>query len=226
MNELMLSSSYLAVVLSLLSFFLGRFIQRKTKSSLANPLVISIVITVAFLVLTKTSFESYNRYASVITWFLTPATVSLAVPLYEQLTLIRKNSKAIALGILSGVVTSLVTCFVLCLLFDFDRTQFVTLLPKNITTAIGMDLSAKMGGIQSVTVVAICIAGNLGAMIAPSLLRLLRITEPEAMGIAVGSASHAIGTSKCMEFSETAGAFSSLSLVISGLLTVVICTFI
>ena len=166
-------------------------------------------------------FRSYNEGAKYISYLLTPATVCLAVPLYQQLALLRKNLKAVAGGITAGVLASLVSVFVLAKLFSLTHEQYVTLLPKSITTAIGMGVSEELGGISTITVAVIIITGILGNVIAESVCRIFRIEEPIAKGLALGTASHAIGTAKAMELGEVEGAMSSLAIAVAGLMTVV-----
>ena len=152
---------------------------------------------------------------------LTPATVCLAIPLYEQLELLKKNWHAVLIGILSGVLSSLGAILGMAVLFRFSHEEYVTFLPKSITTAIGMGVSEKLGGYVSISVAAIIITGVLGNIFAEIVFRLFRIHEPVAKGIALGTASHAIGTAKAMELGEVEGAMSSLSIVVAGLITVI-----
>ena len=152
---------------------------------------------------------------------LTPATVCLAVPLYQQLNLLKKNLKAVAAGILSGVLTSILSVLGLSYLFGLSHDMYVTLLPKSITTAIGMGVSEELGGIVTITVAVIIITGVLGNMIADVVYRVFRIKEPVAKGLALGTASHAIGTAKAMEMGPLEGAMSSLAIAVAGLLTVI-----
>ena len=160
-----------------------------------------------------------DRYLS---WFLTPATVCLAIPLYEQWTLLKKNIAAVALGLTAGVITSLVTVLVLSVLMGLSHEDYVTLLPKSITTAIGMGLSEELGGIVTITVAVIIVTGVIGNMFAENICKLFHISDPVAKGVGIGSASHAMGTSKAMEMGEIEGAMSSLSIAVSGLMTVVV----
>ena len=162
-----------------------------------------------------------NAGAYYISFLLTPATICLAVPLYEQFKLLKKNWKAVVAGIVSGVVSSLVCIFLMALLFRFDHQTYVTFLPKSITTAIGMGVAEELGGYVSLAVVVIVITGVLGNVIADAVLKLFKIEEPIAKGIAIGSSSHAVGTAKAMEIGQIEGAMSSLSIVVCGLLTVI-----
>ena len=200
-------------------------IKRKFRLAICNPLLISIALTIAVLVLTGVDYGTYNESAKYLSYFLTPATVCLAVPLYQQLEQLKSNWKAILGGILSGVLTSLVTILVLAKLFGLGHAEYVTLLPKSITTAIGMGVSEELGGYVTITVAVIVITGVFGNMIAEAVCRLFRIREPIARGIAIGSAAHAIGTARAMEMGEIEGAMSSLSIAVAGLLTVVGASF-
>ncbi|MCM1567847.1 MAG: LrgB family protein [Roseburia sp.] len=220
MKEFFTESVFLGVVLSLLAYEIGAWVKRRTKLALANPLLIAVLLVVAFLLLFDIDYEVYERGAVCISYFLTPATVSLAVPLYRKLVLLKRHPGAILGGILAGVMTAVVSIFLMSLAFGLNHEQYVTLLPKSITTAIGMGVSDKLGGMVSITVVAISITGILGNMAAEGVLKLFKITEPIARGLAIGTASHAMGTSRAMEMGETEGAMSSLSIVVAGIMTV------
>lgn len=221
MNEFFSTSVYAGAVLSLAAFEIGILIKKKLKHPLFNPLLIGAVITIAFLVIFKIDYESYNYSAKYIGYFLTPATVCLAIPLYEQFELLKKNYRAVLAGIVTGVITSLVTVLVLALLLKLDHKEYITFLPKSVTSAIGMVISEELGGYVAITVPVIVITGILGSVIGESVFKIFNIHNPIARGIALGSASHAIGTSKAMELGEIEGAMSSLSIVVSGLLTVI-----
>ena len=221
MKELLESSVFVGVMISLASYGLGIWLRKKTGLSFMNPLLISIILVISFLLLTGVDYQTYAKGADVISYLLTPATICLAVPLYQQFNLLKKNWKSVVAGIVSGVVSSLVCILLLALLFKFDHQTYVTFLPKSITTAIGMGVSQELGGYVSLAVVVIVITGVLGNVIAEGVLKLFRIEEPIAKGIAIGSSSHAVGTAKAMEIGQTEGAMSSLSIVVCGLLTVV-----
>ena len=222
MNEFMQDSAIMGVVLSLLAYEIGAFIKKKTKLSLFNPLLISIILVIVFLLIFDIDYESYNAGAKYISYLLTPATVSLAIPLYQQLHLLKKNLFAIILGITSGVLTSLVSILAMAMLFHLSHEEYITLLPKSITTAIGMGISKELGGYVTITVASIIVTGILGNMIGAISCKLFRIKHPIAKGLAIGTSSHAIGTSKAMELGEVEGAMSSLAIVVAGLLTVVL----
>ena len=197
MHDILSTATYFGVMISILSYELGLWIKKKTKSPICNPLLISIIVTIVVLLLLHVDYQSYNAGAQYLSYLLTPATVCLAIPLYEQLTLLVRNVKAILVGIVAGVLASVGSVFGLCILFGLNHQYYVTLLPKSITTAIGMGVSEELGGIVTITVSVIIITGVLGNIIAETVCKLCRITEPVAKGIAIGSASHAIGTARC-----------------------------
>ena len=221
MKEVIESSVFIGVLISLASYGLGMWLRKKTGLSFMNPLLISIILVILFLSLTGVSYQTYAAGAESISFLLTPATICLAVPLYQQLNLLKKNWKAVVAGIVSGVVSSLVCILLLALIFKFDHQTYVTFLPKSITTAIGMGVADELGGYVSLAVVVIVITGVIGNVIADTVLKLFKIEEPIAKGIAIGSSSHAVGTAKAMEIGQIEGAMSSLSIVVCGLLTVI-----
>lgn len=225
MNDILIHSSYFGVMISLICYELGLYIKKKTKLNFMNPLLISIIITVIVLLVFNIDYNNYNEGAKYISYLLTPATVCLAIPLYEQLNLLKSNWKAITAGIVAGVITSMVCVLLLAKLFAFSHEEYITMLPKSITTAIGMGLSEEMGGIVTITVISIIITGVLGNVIAESVCKLFRITHPIAKGIGIGTASHAVGTTKAFEMGEVEGAMSSLAVAVAGLLTVIVMSF-
>ncbi|MDD3277273.1 MAG: LrgB family protein [Lachnospiraceae bacterium] len=220
MNDFIVNSAYAGVTISLISYALGVYLKKKFKYGFLNPLLLSIVITMVVLLGSGVDYEAYNQGAKYLSWLLTPATVCLAIPLYEQFELLKANFRAVAAGIVSGVLTSLVTVLVLSMLFGFHHQEYVTLLPKSITTAIGMGVSEELGGYVTITVAVIVITGVLGNIFGEMLCKIFRIQEPISRGIALGSSAHAIGTAKAMELGEIEGAMSSLSIAVAGILTV------
>lgn len=220
MNEFLQNSAFMGVAISLAAYGAGAVLRRKFKSDIFNPLLIAIAATMVFLLASKTDYETYNNGAKFLSWLLTPATVALAIPLYEQTELLKKNYKAVLAGIISGVLTSLVSILAMAALFKLSHREYVTLLPKSITTAIGMGISEELGGYVTITVAVIVITGVLGNIFAKALCKIFHITHPIAKGIAIGTSSHAVGTAKAMEMGEAEGAMSSLSIAVSGILTV------
>ena len=217
MKEMLCNSVFFGVMVSILAYEIGMFLKKKWKLAIFNPLLVSIVIVIVFLAVFHIDYESYETGAHL----LSPATVCLAIPLYEQLELLRHNLRAILAGLISGVLTSLVSVLAMAVLFRLDHDVYVTLLPKSITTAIGMGVSEELGGIVTITVAVIIVTGILGNVIGEHVFRICKIEEPIAKGIALGSASHAIGTAKAMELGEIEGAMSSLSIAVAGVLTVI-----
>jgi predicted murein hydrolase (TIGR00659 family) len=220
MNELFLNSSYAGVAISLVTYMIGVSLKKKFKIGIFNPLLISIAVTIVVLSAMKVDYETYNAGAKYLSWFLTPATVCLAIPLYEQLEMLKKHWKAVIAGIVSGVITNMVTVLVLALIFGLNHQEYVTLLPKSITTAIGMGVSEELGGYVTITVAVIVITGVIGNMLAEPLCKIFGIKEPIAKGLAIGTSSHAMGTAKAMEMGDVEGAMSSLSIAVAGMLTV------
>lgn len=221
MNTFFQTSAFAGVTLSLFSYFLGVYLKKKTKIGLFNPLLFSIIFTIFILLAAKIDYSAYQDSAKLLSWFLTPATVCLAIPLYEQWQLLKNNYKAVLAGITTGVLTSLITVLVLSKLLHLSHIEYVTLLPKSITTAIGIGISEELGGYVTITVAVIIVTGVLGNIFADSICKLFKIKEPIAKGLAIGTASHAIGTAKAMELGEIEGAMSSLSIAVAGILTVI-----
>ena len=225
MNNLAQESIFFGMAISLLGYEIGLIIKRKFKMAIFNPLLIAVVIVILFLVVFHVDYETYTSSAKYLSYLLTPSTVCLAVPLYQQLHLLRKNAKAVILGITSGVIISLTSVLLLSKLFGLNHQQYVTMLPKSITTAIGMGVSEEMGGIVTITVASIIITGILGNMMAELICKIFRITEPVAKGIAIGTSAHAVGTAKAIEMGEIEGAMSGLAIAVAGLLTVIMASF-
>lgn len=222
MNEFLQDSVFFGVFISIVTYEIGALIKRKWNVAIFNPLLISIALIIIFLILFDVDYDTYEFGAKYLSYFLTPATVALAVPLYEQIEPLKHNWKAIVAGVLSGALTSAVCVLLLSVIMGLDHKQYVTLLPKSITTAIGMGLSEELGGIVTITVAVIVVTGVIGNMFAEQICKLFHITDPVAKGIAIGSSAHAMGTAKAMEMGEIEGAMSSLSIAVSGLLTVVV----
>lgn len=210
------------VVLTLGCYQIGLWCQKKWKTPLCNPILIAVVLVIPILLLTGVSNETYQAGNAGLSWLLTPATVCLALPLYQQLQVLKKSLPAILAGICAGTVTSLGFIFLLCRLFALDTAVTVSLLPKSITTAMGMVLSEQNGGIDALSAAAIIITGILGSLVGSMLCKLFKLKDPIAQGVAFGTASHVVGTSRAAELGSLQGAVSSLSLAIAGILTAVL----
>ncbi len=219
MQNFLIDSAFFGAVISLAAYEGGLLLKKKYRLAILNPLLIGTLCVMAVLALFDVEYSHYQESAKYISYLLTPATVCLAVPLYRQLSLLKQNIRAVA-AILSGVLTSLLSVLLFAALFGLNHEQYVTLLPKSITTAIGMGVSEELGGITTITVAVIIVTGILGNMTAELVYRIFRIEDPIARGLALGTASHAIGTAKAMEMGETEGAMSSLAIAVAGLVTV------
>lgn len=222
MHDFWSQSVFFGSLVTIVFYSVGMMLKDRFKNPLLNPLLISIVLTILFLLLFDIEYEAYYNGAKYISYLLTPATICLAVPLYQQLEMLKRNFKAVIMGITAGVVTSLTTVLLLSFLFHLDHAGYVTLLPKSITTAIGMSVTEELGGYVPVTVAAIILTGVIGNMIAEPVCRFFKITEPVARGIAIGASSHAVGTVKAMEMGAIEGAMGSLAIVAAGILTVLL----
>lgn len=220
MSELFSSAVFSGAALTMAAYFAGVWIKNKTGNQFFNPILIAIVAIIAFLVVTDMDYDTYNHSAQYISWFLTPATVSLAIPLYRQLNRLKTNAKAILLGILSGVIANGVGILLLAVVFNLSHTEYVTLLPKSITSAIGMGVADELGGLSAITVPVIIITGIFGNITAEMVLKFAKVTDPVAKGLAIGTASHGTGTAKAIEMGEVEGAMSGLSIAVAGLMTV------
>lgn len=214
-------SLYFGVFISLFAYLIGMKLKKKFGWLVLNPLLVAIILVIAFLKATGISYTDYNTGASYISYFLTPSTVCLAIPLYKQLELLKKNLTAVAAAITAGVIGSVVSVYVMSMIFRLEHVHYVSLLPKSITTAIGMGVSEEAGGIVTMTIVSIILTGILGNIVADGWFKLVGIKEPIAKGLALGTSAHAIGTAKALELGEVEGAMSSLSIAVAGLMTVV-----
>lgn len=219
------NSVYFGVAISLIGYVIGVQLKKKFKLAILNPLLISIIFVIGVVLIFKLDYPSYKKQADMLNYLLTPATIALAIPLYQQLSLLKKNLLAVICGIVSGVLASLSSILAMSVMFGLSHENYVTLLPKSITTAIGMGVSEELGGIQTITIAVIIITGVLGNVIGESVCKLFRITEPISKGLALGTAAHAIGTAKALELGEIEGAMSSLSIAVSGILTVIFASF-
>ena len=219
MNEVVQNSTIIGIVISLLAFEIGMVLRTKFGYAVLNPLLISVILVIGFMVAFHIDYDSYVMSARYLSYLLTPATVALAVPLYQQMQLLKDNFLAVMIGVFSGVLTSLASILLLCLVFHMNHAEYITLLPKSITTAIGMSVVEELGGYT--TVATIIVTGILGNVLAEPVCHLFAIKSPIAKGLALGTSAHAIGTSKAMQLGEVEGAMASLAIVVCGIMTVV-----
>ena len=222
MNEFLGASSTWGSVLTIACFGLFRLLQTKLRRAWLNPLLLSGIVIGAFLLALNIPYSLYRNSSSMLSGMLLPATVSLAVPLYEQWQLLKRNLAAILCGIASGVITGLAATVLLAKAFRLDRSVALSFLPKSVTTAIGADIAAELGGIPSLAIVLIILTGICGNMLAPVLCKWFRLRDPVARGIAIGTCSHALGTSKALEMGEAEGAMSGLAIAVAGVMTAVL----
>jgi len=236
LNEIASSVSFFGVFLTAVIYFAALKLQQKTKLTILNPIVVSSIVIMALLLLTGISYEVFaygkplegGRFdgtgASFFQVLLTPTTVCLAIPLYEKIAYLKKYPVAIVGGITSGAITAVGTVTAIKLIFGLNKTQYVTLLPKSVTTAIGMGISEALGGMVPVTVLLIAVTGVTGSVCAGITMKILKIKHPVAVGLACGTSAHAIGTSRAREFGEVEEAMSGLSIAVCGIITVVLAT--
>lgn len=225
MNSFFEESMFAGVTISLLTYMLGVQLKKKFKSGLINPLIISIGISIIVLLVFHIDYEVYNAGAKYLSYLLTPATVCLAIPLYEQLEMLKKNWKAVLAGLLAGALTSMTSVFCMAYLFHLDHAEYVTFLPKSITTAIGIGVSEEFGGYVTITIAIIIITGVMGNMLAEVVCKVCKITHPVAKGLAIGASAHAMGTAKAIEIGAVEGAMSGLAIAVSGIFTVIFAPF-
>lgn len=221
-----ISSPFFGLSLSIFTFQLGRIVNRTWKHPITNPLLVSILLCCLFLGGTGIPYESYNVGGAIITAFLAPATAILAVSMYEQLETLKKNILPVVVGTLVGSVTAISSVILLGKLFNIDYRVVLSLVPQAVTMPIGLSISEALDGIQSITVAAIIIAGNFGAIICPTLIKLFRIKNPVAAGLAIGTCSHVSGTTKALELGEVEGAMSGLAIGCAGIATVLWCAIL
>ncbi len=218
--EILTENTLFGIIISLLAFEAGLLIYKKTKFPLFNPLLIAIALVIGFLLVFNIDVDVYNKGGQFINMFLGPATVVLAVPLYKQLNLLKKHLLPILVGILLGSSIGISSVILLANIFGLEKVLTISLLSKSVTTPIGIEITNQLGGLTPVTVLSIVISGIIGSIIGPILCKKFKIHDKVAIGIALGTASHAVGTSKALELGETEGAMSSLSIGIAGIMTV------
>ena len=216
------SSPFFGVTLSILAFWIGVRLQKKTGLVLCNPLMVAVILVSCVLLALGISYEDYNEGGSVISLFLSPATACLAVAIYSKIRLLKENWLPILVGCAVGSAVSIGSVRLLCGLFGLDEALTASLLPKSVTTPIAVSVAEAHGGIPSITVVAVIFTGIFGSIVAPYLIRLFRVKDSMTAGLAIGASSHAVGTSRALELGETEGAMSGLAIGVCGLVTVVL----
>lgn len=215
-------SPYFGVLMSLLFFVVGEYFFKRIPIPIFMPLVFAIICMIGLLSVTGISYESYNIGGKFLSFWITPATISLAISLEKNMTYLKAYYKEILIGIASGVVFQTLLIIVFCVIFKFQYEMVATLIPKHITTPIAMGVTETLGGIVPLTVAIVVFTGVIGAAIGPTVMKICRIDHPVAQGIAMGAASHAMGTAKAIEMGETQGAMSGLAIVVTGLIMIIV----
>lgn len=218
----LLDTPLFGILISLSAFEIGLFIYKKTKFAVFNPLLISVTLIIVFMLTFDIELDTYKKGGDIINFFLGPATVALAVPLYKRITLLKENLIPILVSVFLGSFTAIFSVFLVGKIFGMESRMIATLFPKSITTAIAIDLAKSMDAEVPITVVAVVWTGICGAIIGPTVCSLMKIKSKVAAGLAIGTASHAVGTSKAMEMGETEGAMSGLAIVLAGIATVIL----
>jgi predicted murein hydrolase (TIGR00659 family) len=216
------SNPLFGIMITLFTFQVGSVLYKRWNYSFLNPLVVSSFLIIGFLLLFKVSFEKYNVGASFISFFLGPATVILAVPLYRKINLLQENALAIITGITVGSVSGIASIILMSKMFGLDDIISASLVPKSVTTPSGIELSPQLGGLPAITIAGIVVTGIVGAVMVPGICKIFKIEDKVAVGIAIGTSSHALGTTKAVEIGETEGAMSGLAIGIAGLVTVIL----
>ena len=226
MIEMLTGSGYFGVALTIVAFSIGAAVQNKWKKAILNPILIGAAVTMAALAVLDIPVQTYQEDCQVLTYMLTPATICLAISCYEQLRKLKDHIPAILLGVAGGTAASLASVRIMAKLFGLSRVLTVSLLPKSVTTAIGVVLSEQSGGVGALTTAVIIATGILGNVAGPALIKLFRLKDPVSQGVALGTSAHVVGTSRAMEISPLTGAVSSLSLTLAGLITSILFSFL
>lgn len=216
------SSPYFGVALSVAAFGIGVKLQQKLKTPVCNPLIIAIVLIAGVLLIFKIPYEAYNVGGEIINMFLAPATACLAVAIYTKIKILKQYWLPILVGCTAGSAASMLSVYGMCRLFGLDESLTISLMPKSVTTPIAVSIAEPAGGMVPITVVAVIGTGILGSIIAPFLIRVFKVTDSMAAGLAIGASSHAVGTSKAIELGEVEGAMSGLAIGVCGIITVLI----
>lgn len=225
MNDLF-TSPFFGIALSILAFWAGEKLQKKTQLTICNPLLIAIILVMAVLLIFHIPYESYNVGGEIINMFLAPATACLAVSIYTRIRLLKENWLPILVGCTCGSLASMGSIYLMCRLFRLDEKITLSLISKSVTTPIAVSITERFSGVVPITVVAVIITGTLGSILAPFMIRFFRVKNPVEAGLSIGACSHAVGTSKALEIGETEGAMSGLAIGICGILTVLFSLFI
>lgn len=216
------SSPMFGIVLCIFTYKAALYVNQKLKTPLANPLVIAISFIIIILKVFNISLADFQQGGDIISMFLAPATVALSLSIYRQIKVLKKYFLPIIAGCFVGCITSMSTVYFLCKLFKLDEKIIASMLSKSVTTPIAIEITNQLGGIAPITVAAVIVTGIMGAVLAPTLIKFFHIDNSIAAGVAIGASSHAVGTSKAIEIGEIEGAMSGVSIVVSGIITVIL----
>lgn len=218
-------NSVFPILITILTYQLGLWIQKKVKWTIFSPVLFASLVVIGILVFLELPIEQYEKATEPIRFLIPPATIALAIPMYEQFTVLRKHIISILIAVLAGTITSLIVVALLAHAFSLSDFLRISLMPKSVTSAIGVPLADSFGGDGSITAVIIIITGIIGSMVGELLCRIFRINDSISKGVAYGTAAHVIGTGKANEISELVGAVSSLSLIVAGMFTAILFPF-
>ncbi len=221
-----LNTPIFGVALTILVFSIFAAINKKTKLTILNPIILSIIGIIYFLNYFKIDYEVYSQGGSIISLFLGPATVALAIPLYKKVKLLLENFLPIIIGIFIGSLTGIVSVILLSKAFKIDKVIILSMIPKSTTSAIAMDLSQSLGGSPALGIAIVIATGILGNIIEPSIFKIFKIKNRVAKGVALGTSAHVVGTAKAVELGDVEGGMSSLAIGVAGIITVFLAPFI
>lgn len=224
--EQILNSPLFGISITLIAFEIGVIIYKKVKSPFCSPFILSLIFIISFLLIFNIPSTSYQKGGNIINMMLTPATAALAISMYHKIKIIKHNFLPIIIGTFVGSLVSILSILFMAKLFGLDDNVTNGILPKSVTIPIALDLAKKTGGITSITITCVCISGILGAVLSPTLIKIFKIDNPVASGLAIGTSSHGVGTSKAIEIGETEGALSGIAIGLAGIMTVLIYLFI
>lgn len=224
-----IKSPIFGITLTIFTYFIGKLVNSKLKNSVLNsifnPIIVSVILVITVLKVFNIPMEYYQNGGEIIAMFLVPATAVLAYTIYAQIELLKKYFIPVVVGSLVGALTSVFSVIYLCKAFGLSEEITWSLFPKSVTVPIAAEISTGLGGIPSITVLAVSISGITGCVFAPLLIKLFRVKRRTAAGVAIGTCSHGLGTSKALEIGEVEGAMSGISIGITGILTVIISLF-
>ena len=214
------------VAFTFLAYFGAQKIQKKTGWIILNPILISIVIIITFLSVFNIDYAHFEKGGKLIEFFLKPAIVALGVPLYQQLEKIKKQAVPILVSQLVGCVVGIVSVVLIAKLMGASREIIYSLAPKSVTTPIAIEISKTIGGIPALTASVVVVVGIFGAIFGYTIMKWTRVKNPMAQSLSMGTAAHAVGTSKSMEISPAFGAMSSIGLIVNGIFTAILTPYI